>query len=63
MTTPTLTPPKFISLKNHPTLNEKWLQERLIENPSLLGLGNDLEVRDSERLNPVVDDWTCYSST
>ena len=43
--------PKFISLKNHQTLNEKWLQERLIENPSLLGLG-DLDVRDSERRQP-----------
>jgi hypothetical protein len=39
---------KPISLKNHPDLNEKWLQERLIEDPALLGLG-DLEVRDSER--------------
>ena len=43
--------PKFVSLKNHPTLNEKWLHERLIENPSLLGLG-DLDVRDSERRQP-----------
>ena len=48
MTTPELVLPKFVSLKNHPTFNEKWLQERLIENPSLLGLGN-LDVRDNER--------------
>ena len=51
MATPELVPPTFISLKNHPTLNEKWLQERLIDNPSLLGLG-DLEVRSSERRQP-----------
>ena len=51
MTTPELVAPTVISLKNHPTLNEKWLQERLIENPSLLGLG-DLEVRSSERRQP-----------
>ncbi len=48
MTTPELFPPKFISLKGHPTLNEKWLQDRLAENPSLLGLG-DLQVLDIER--------------
>ena len=51
MTIPELIPPKFISLKNHPTLNEKWLQDRLAENPSLLGLG-DLQMRDSERRQP-----------
>lgn len=51
MTIPDLIPPKFISLKNHPTLNEKWLQDHLVENPSLLGLG-DLQVRDIERKQP-----------
>jgi len=39
---------KFISLKNHPQFNEAWLQARLTENPSLLGLG-DIEFRASER--------------
>ena len=43
--------PKRINLKDHPTLNEKWLQERLAENTSLLGLG-ELEVRDVERVQP-----------
>ena len=51
MTLPTLTIPKIVSLKNHPAISEKWLQERLAENPSLLGLG-DLEVRTSERRQP-----------
>ena len=51
MTTPELVPPKFISLKRHPTLTEKWLQDRLIETPSLLGLG-DLDVRSTERRQP-----------
>lgn len=51
MTTPELVLPKIISLKNHLTLNERWLQERLIENPSLLGLG-ELEVRSNERRQP-----------
>ena len=51
MNLPDLVPPKFISLKNHPTLNERWLHNRLIEDPSLLGLG-DLDVRGSERRQP-----------
>ena len=40
--------PEYVSLKNHPTYNERWLHERILDNPSLLGLG-DLRVRDSER--------------
>ncbi len=51
MTTPELTIPKFVSLKDHPTIDERWLQDRLMEQPELLGLG-DVEVRDSERRQP-----------
>ena len=40
-----------ISLKQHPEFNEKWLQERIIEDPSLLGLG-ELMVKDVERSQP-----------
>lgn len=43
--------PRYISLKDHPTYGERWLQERILDNLSLLGLG-DLEVRDSERRQP-----------
>jgi hypothetical protein len=43
---------KVISLKNHPTLNERWLQDRIIEDPNILGLGN-LDVRESERIQPT----------
>lgn len=32
---------------------EKWLQEAIIENPHLLGLGDDVEVRDIERKQPT----------
>ena len=39
---------KRVSLRNHPELTERWLHERLIEDTTLLGLG-DLEVRASER--------------
>ena len=51
MTTPELVPPKFISLKNHPTLNERWLHQHLQDDPTLLGLG-DLQAIDSERRQP-----------
>jgi hypothetical protein len=43
--------PEFISLKGHPQLNEVWLQDRIADNPKILGLG-DLLVRDRERRQP-----------
>jgi predicted transport protein len=45
---PTYAKPERIWLKTHPNLNEKWLQDRIGEDPSLLGLG-DLVLRDRER--------------
>ena len=51
VTVPDFVVPKYISLKNDPTLNERWLHELLTDNPSLLGLGK-LEVRASERRQP-----------
>ncbi len=42
---------KTVSLKNHAQYNEKWLQLRISEDPSILGLG-DLVVRDVERIHP-----------
>lgn len=38
---------KTLSLKNHPDLNEDWLQKTIIKNPSILGLGNVL-IKDKE---------------
>jgi predicted transport protein len=40
-----------VSLKNHPTLNEVWVQERIAEDPTILGLG-DLILKDKERNQP-----------
>src|SRR5689334_15153536 len=40
-----------ISLATHPQLTEKWVQDRIAEDPSILGLG-DLELRDKERPQP-----------
>ena len=44
-------PSKQMSLKNHPTLNELWIQKLIAEDPSILGLG-DLVLRDRERIQP-----------
>ncbi|MEX2286469.1 MAG: hypothetical protein WD648_05215 [Planctomycetaceae bacterium] len=43
--------PEFFSLKHHANFNEKWVQERIAEDPKILGLG-DLIVRDKERRHP-----------
>jgi len=40
-----------ISLRTHPELNEKWLQQAIADNPSILGLG-DLELRAIEKRQP-----------
>lgn len=42
---------EFISIKNHPELNERWVQDRIAEDPSILGLG-DLVLKDRERFQP-----------
>jgi predicted transport protein len=43
--------PERIFLKNHPEFSEKWLQDRISDDPSMLGLG-DLILKDRERLHP-----------
>ena len=43
--------PEIISLKRDPNLDERWLQERIAENPKILGLG-DLVLKDKERTQP-----------
>ena len=42
---------QVISLKDHPELTEKWVQARIAEDPSIIGLG-ELTLKDSERLQP-----------
>lgn len=39
---------KAVSLKAHETFNEKWLQNQIASDPTLLGLG-DLTFREAER--------------
>ncbi len=43
--------PEKVILKNHQELNEKWVQEIIGEDPSILGLG-DLILKDKERIQP-----------
>ena len=40
-----------VSLKSHPSLGEIWVQDRIAEDPGILGLG-DLILKDKERLQP-----------
>ncbi len=40
-----------ITLQTAPGLNEKWVQERIAENPAILGLG-ELVLKDKERIQP-----------
>ena len=41
--------PELINLKTHPHFDEKWVQNIIAEDPSILGLG-DLALRDQERI-------------
>ncbi len=41
--------PEIISLKNNSEYTEKWLQARIEEDPTILGLG-ELEFRDTEKI-------------
>lgn len=43
--------PERIFLKGHAEYGEKWVQERIAEDPSILGLG-DLILKDKERIHP-----------
>lgn len=40
-----------ILLQNHAELDERWVQARIAEEPSILGLG-DLVLKDKERIQP-----------
>lgn len=39
---------EVVNLKKHPTLSEKWVQDQIAEDPSILGIG-ELELKDKER--------------
>lgn len=43
--------PERVLLKSHAEFTEKWVQDRIAEDPAILGLG-DLVLRDRERIQP-----------
>lgn len=43
--------PERISLKEHPSFSEKWVQQRIIDDPTLHGLG-DVVVIAAEKIQP-----------
>src|SRR5882724_9852030 len=43
------TPHERFSLRNHPLFHEKWVQDLIANDPTILGLG-DLELRQKERV-------------
>ena len=43
--------PERILLANHPDYTEKWVQDRIAEDPSILGPG-DLVLKEKERIQP-----------
>lgn len=43
--------PEIINLKDHPEISEKLIQDKIAEDPSILGLG-DLILKDKERNQP-----------
>ena len=45
------TAPEEINLKTDPNYNEKWVQEIIAKDPTILGLG-ELVLRDKERIQP-----------
>lgn len=51
MPAPKLIVPEPISLRAHPDFSEKWLEDQIVENPSILKLG-EVEVRGRQRLQP-----------
>jgi hypothetical protein len=43
--------PEILWLKDHPQFTERWVQDQIAADPSILGLG-DLELKDKERRQP-----------
>ena len=46
-------PLKTIQLKNHPELSERWLQDIIADDPSIIGIG-DVILKDKERIHHLL---------
>ncbi|MYC31881.1 MAG: hypothetical protein F4X64_01740 [Chloroflexi bacterium] len=51
MTLPKLTKATSVSMQHHQAISEQWVEDRIYEDPSLLGLG-DLDVIDRQKSQP-----------
>lgn len=51
MPVPKLIVPKLLKMKDHPELSERWVEDQLVEDPSLLRLG-EVEIRGRQRNQP-----------
>jgi len=49
--------PEKIDIKNHPEITEKMIQEKIAEDPAIIGLG-DLVLKDKERVQPGHTNYT-----
>lgn len=47
----TIIKPRKISIKDHPVISEKYIQNMIADDPSILGLG-ELVLKDKERMQP-----------
>jgi hypothetical protein len=48
---PRIIKPEKLSIRNHPEINERFIQDQIANDPSMIGLG-DLIVKDKERMQP-----------
>lgn len=48
---PEYVPHNKIPLRTHPQFNEKWVQQTIVADPTILGLG-EVDVKDVERIQP-----------
>lgn len=46
------TPSKSLSMRAEPSITEKWIQDLIEQDPTILGLGDDLQFLDRERRQP-----------
>ncbi|MFQ5432617.1 MAG: hypothetical protein ACE5EN_08940, partial [Nitrospinota bacterium] len=51
---PTFVKAEKISIASHSELSERWVQDRIAEDPTILGLG-EVILKDKERIQPKAE--------
>lgn len=54
MSVPTFVKAEKISIASHSELSERWVQDRIAEDPTILGLG-EVILKDKERIQPKAE--------